>query len=33
MSRAGLQRVRYRRLGFGAVALHVGEAPASGGAG
>jgi demethylmenaquinone methyltransferase / 2-methoxy-6-polyprenyl-1,4-benzoquinol methylase len=28
MSRAGLERVRYRRLGFGAVALHVGEAPA-----
>jgi demethylmenaquinone methyltransferase/2-methoxy-6-polyprenyl-1,4-benzoquinol methylase len=27
MSRAGLVRVRYRRLGFGAVALHVGEAP------
>jgi demethylmenaquinone methyltransferase / 2-methoxy-6-polyprenyl-1,4-benzoquinol methylase len=29
MSRAGLVRVRYRRLGFGAVALHVGEVPAS----
>jgi demethylmenaquinone methyltransferase/2-methoxy-6-polyprenyl-1,4-benzoquinol methylase len=28
MSRAGLVNVRYRRLGFGAVALHVGEAPA-----
>lgn len=28
MSRAGLANVRYRRLGFGAVALHVGEAPA-----
>jgi len=27
MSAAGLVRVRYRRLGFGAVALHVGEAP------
>ena len=30
MSRAGLVRVRYRRLGFGAVALHVGEVPESG---
>jgi demethylmenaquinone methyltransferase/2-methoxy-6-polyprenyl-1,4-benzoquinol methylase len=28
MSRAGLTNVRYRRLGFGAVALHVGEVPA-----
>jgi len=28
MSRAGLRHVRYRRLGFGAVALHVGEVPA-----
>lgn len=28
MSRAGLVRVRYRRLGLDAVALHVGEAPA-----
>jgi len=27
MSRAGLARVRYRRLGFGAVAMHVGEVP------
>jgi demethylmenaquinone methyltransferase / 2-methoxy-6-polyprenyl-1,4-benzoquinol methylase len=27
MTRAGLVRVRYRRLGFGAVALHVGEVP------
>lgn len=27
MSRAGLVRVRYRRFGFGAVALHVGEVP------
>ncbi len=27
MSRAGLVRLRYRRLGFGAVALHVGEVP------
>ena len=27
MSEAGLTRVRYRRLGFGAVALHVGEVP------
>lgn len=30
MSAAGLTRVRYRRLGFGAVALHVGEAPPAG---
>lgn len=30
MSRAGLVRVRYRRLGFGAVALHVGEVPEGG---
>ncbi len=30
MSRAGLVNVRYRRLGFGAVALHVGEVPESG---
>jgi len=28
MRRAGLVNVRYRRLGFGAVALHVGEVPA-----
>jgi demethylmenaquinone methyltransferase / 2-methoxy-6-polyprenyl-1,4-benzoquinol methylase len=28
MAGAGLANVRYRRLGFGAVALHVGEAPA-----
>ena len=28
MAGAGLTNVRYRRLGFGAVALHVGEAPA-----
>jgi demethylmenaquinone methyltransferase / 2-methoxy-6-polyprenyl-1,4-benzoquinol methylase len=27
MSRAGLERVRYRRFGFGAVAMHVGEVP------
>jgi len=27
MSRAGLVRVRYRRFGFGAVAIHVGEVP------
>ncbi len=27
MSRAGLADVRYRRLGFGAVALHVGRVP------
>ena len=27
MSEAGLTRIRYRRLGFGAVALHVGEVP------
>jgi demethylmenaquinone methyltransferase/2-methoxy-6-polyprenyl-1,4-benzoquinol methylase len=27
MAGAGLTRVRYRRLGFGAVALHVGEVP------
>jgi demethylmenaquinone methyltransferase/2-methoxy-6-polyprenyl-1,4-benzoquinol methylase len=27
MSRAGLTGVRYRRLGFGAVALHVGQVP------
>ncbi len=27
MSAAGLRNVRFRRLGFGAVALHVGEAP------
>ncbi len=30
MSRAGLIRIRYRRLGFGAVALHVGEVPEQG---
>lgn len=28
MAEAGLARVRYRRLGFGAVALHVAEVPA-----
>ena len=28
MAAAGLVRVRYRRFGFGAVAIHVGEAPA-----
>ena len=28
MAGAGLANVRYRRLGFGAVALHVGEVPA-----
>ena len=28
MAAAGLAGVRYRRLGFGAVALHVGEVPA-----
>ncbi|NLG65600.1 MAG: ubiquinone/menaquinone biosynthesis methyltransferase [Actinobacteria bacterium] len=28
MSRSGLVDVRYRRLGFGAVALHVGRVPA-----
>ena len=28
MADAGLTKVRYRRLGFGAVALHVGEVPA-----
>jgi demethylmenaquinone methyltransferase/2-methoxy-6-polyprenyl-1,4-benzoquinol methylase len=27
MTAAGLERVRYRRFGFGAVALHVGEKP------
>jgi demethylmenaquinone methyltransferase/2-methoxy-6-polyprenyl-1,4-benzoquinol methylase len=27
MAGAGLQDVRYRRYGFGAVALHVGEVP------
>jgi demethylmenaquinone methyltransferase/2-methoxy-6-polyprenyl-1,4-benzoquinol methylase len=34
MSAAGLGNVRYRRLGFGAVALHVAEKPggATGGA-
>jgi demethylmenaquinone methyltransferase/2-methoxy-6-polyprenyl-1,4-benzoquinol methylase len=30
MSRAGLVRVRYRRLGLGSVALHVGEVPEGG---
>ncbi len=30
MAQAGLARVRYRRFGFGAVALHVGETPADG---
>ncbi|HEY5386704.1 MAG TPA: ubiquinone/menaquinone biosynthesis methyltransferase [Thermoleophilia bacterium] len=29
MAAAGLVHVRYRRFGFGAVALHVGEAPAA----
>ena len=33
MAAAGLERVRYRRFGFGAVALHVGERPAPHGAG
>jgi demethylmenaquinone methyltransferase/2-methoxy-6-polyprenyl-1,4-benzoquinol methylase len=28
MTAAGFSRVRYRRFGFGAVALHVGEVPA-----
>jgi demethylmenaquinone methyltransferase/2-methoxy-6-polyprenyl-1,4-benzoquinol methylase len=28
MGRAGLRRVRYRRLSGGAVALHVGTVPA-----
>ena len=28
MAAAGLTRVRYRRFGFGAVAIHVGEVPA-----
>ncbi len=28
MADAGLTKVRHRRLGFGAVALHVGEVPA-----
>ncbi|MCX6362791.1 MAG: ubiquinone/menaquinone biosynthesis methyltransferase, partial [Actinobacteria bacterium] len=28
MATAGLTRVRYRRFGFGAVAIHVGEVPA-----
>ena len=28
MAAAGLTHVRYRRFGFGAVALHVGEVPA-----
>ena len=27
LAAAGLTGVRYRRLGFGAVALHVGEVP------
>jgi demethylmenaquinone methyltransferase/2-methoxy-6-polyprenyl-1,4-benzoquinol methylase len=27
MSRAGLSRVRYRRFGLGAVAMHIGEVP------
>jgi demethylmenaquinone methyltransferase / 2-methoxy-6-polyprenyl-1,4-benzoquinol methylase len=27
MAGAGLRSVRYRRFGFGAVALHVGEVP------
>ncbi|MEI6727066.1 MAG: class I SAM-dependent methyltransferase [Actinomycetes bacterium] len=31
MSGAGLVRVRYRRFGFGAVAMHVGEVPEVGG--
>jgi len=33
MVAAGLTRVRYRRFGFGAVAIHVGEAPAGPAAG
>jgi len=33
MAAAGLARVRYRRFGFGAVAIHVGEAPAGPAAG
>ncbi len=33
MSAAGLTRVRYRRFGFGAVAIHVGEVPAAPAAG
>lgn len=33
MAAAGLTRVRYRRFGFGAVAIHVGEAPAGPAAG
>ena len=33
MAAAGLTRVRYRRFGFGAVAIHVGEAPAAPAAG
>jgi demethylmenaquinone methyltransferase / 2-methoxy-6-polyprenyl-1,4-benzoquinol methylase len=32
MSDAGLVGIRYRRLGLGAVALHVGEVPRAGGA-
>jgi demethylmenaquinone methyltransferase/2-methoxy-6-polyprenyl-1,4-benzoquinol methylase len=28
MAAAGLTRVRYRRFGFGAVAIHIGEVPA-----
>ena len=32
MAAAGLVRVRYRRFGFGAVALHVGEVPMCAGA-
>lgn len=31
MARAGLVDVRYRRFGFGAVALHAGEAPGANG--
>ena len=33
MTAAGLTRVRYRRFGFGAVAIHVGEAPGAPAAG
>ena len=33
MAAAGLTRVRYRRFGFGAVAIHVGEVPAGAAAG
>jgi len=30
MAAAGLTRVRYRRFGFGAVAIHVGTVPEDG---